>query len=752
MFPRRASPSPRSLWHNALRPSAVAHSRPIEAFVLLVMVVFTTELAVMELFAPLFVRLSVVAAALADATLFVIIAALPLWVIFSPMFTGRLRREAAARRELLKTFLTLLGGNFLVELLLMLVLPGLVPGTDLLNIVDAALAALLIAPLLWWLLFRLKRAHLQITLTELVESPTLLYLLLLYVLFLSAMLQELVVTDGSLATSHGAHHLFEATMLMLITAPFLWLFVARPLRRSFLDEQARSRAVYEQVIDAVVMADAGGRITALNPAARTMFGYVEAEVVGQPVSMLFGAAWQNLEPLLRAAAQNDGSGARGAGEMTGRHRYGGNIDMDVSVSRILFGGREDFLLILRDISERKETERALRESDIRFREVYEQSEDALLFIKPRTAEIIEANATTQLVFGYDKVEMRGSGLERLFRGEELSRVRAALQSLRAADVLQIEGLAGVRRDGSPCLVSLRAKTMTLQGVDLTCCTLRDITERLRLEQEARDIQSRLIHANKMTSLGLLVSGVAHEINNPNNFIMANAQILADGWPDIHKVLRDYYQENGDFFLGGIPFSELDDQAPQLLASILDGSRRIDQIVGTLKQTARPNSQVSRGEVDLNGVVNAAVAILQHELARHTEEFLCELQAGLPPVSGSSQQLGQVVINLLMNACQALPDRTHGIRLATGFDPATAMVTIVVADEGCGITEEDGLRIMDPFFTTKLDSGGTGLGLSICRTIVNEHGGHLSFVSVPGKGSTFTVKIPAAASAVEEHSI
>jgi signal transduction histidine kinase len=119
-----------------------------------------------------------------------------------------------------------------------------------------------------------------------------------------------------------------------------------------------------------------------------------------------------------------------------------------------------------------------------------------------------------------------------------------------------------------------------------------------------------------------------------------------------------------------------------------------------------------------------------------------LHEELPLIRGNAQQLGQVIINLLMNACQALPSRDRGIRLATDFNPLTAMVTITVEDEGCGIPADFGQQIMEPFFTTRLDSGGTGLGLSICRSIVAEHGGALEFVSVVDKGTIFTVKIPA----------
>ena len=115
---------------------------------------------------------------------------------------------------------------------------------------------------------------------------------------------------------------------------------------------------------------------------------------------------------------------------------------------------------------------------------------------------------------------------------------------------------------------------------------------------------------------------------------------------------------------------------------------------------------------------------------------------LPPISGHGQQLGQVVINLLLNACQALPGRNSGVWLTTGFDPATGLVTISVRDEGQGMPEEVGNRVLEPFYSTKLDCGGTGLGLSISDSIIKEHAGLLEFSSKPGEGTTFVVRIPA----------
>jgi signal transduction histidine kinase len=248
----------------------------------------------------------------------------------------------------------------------------------------------------------------------------------------------------------------------------------------------------------------------------------------------------------------------------------------------------------------------------------------------------------------------------------------------------------------------------------------------------------------------MVSGVAHEVNNPNNFIMANAQLLERSWGDAMKILREYYRENGDFLLGGLPFSEMEHHIPEMFAGINDGTRRIKAIIDDLKRFARQDSFDVREKVDINQAVNSAVSILHYEILNHTSRFCLELGTDIPHVFCNAQHLVQVVMNLLMNACQSLPSPAAGIWVSTGYNAEDQSVQITVRDEGIGVPAELGRRILDPFFTTKLDSGGTGLGLSISMSIIKEHNGTLVFDSTPGGGTTFTVKLPLHSSLAEEN--
>ncbi|MBI4849445.1 MAG: hypothetical protein HY808_12870 [Nitrospirae bacterium] len=266
-------------------------------------------------------------------------------------------------------------------------------------------------------------------------------------------------------------------------------------------------------------------------------------------------------------------------------------------------------------------------------------------------------------------------------------------------------------------------------------------EKQAREEEAKIIQAKLIHANKMTSLGTLVSGVAHEINNPNSFIMSNAQLFNDIWNDIFLVLNEHYKKNGDFPIGDMKFSEIQSLVPRLLNTITKGTERIKNIVDSLKNFVRADTGNLDEKVDVNKVIENAIFFLNAEIKKFTNNFHVTCKDNLPFVRGSSRQLEQVVINLLMNSLQALDNRERGIWISTSHDEKVDSVLIRVKDEGCGIQKDILDRITEPFFTTKLNQGGTGLGLSISYAIVKEHKGSMEFISEPGQGATACITLP-----------
>ncbi len=258
---------------------------------------------------------------------------------------------------------------------------------------------------------------------------------------------------------------------------------------------------------------------------------------------------------------------------------------------------------------------------------------------------------------------------------------------------------------------------------------------------ARQIERELIQADKMISLGVLVSGMAHEINNPNNFIMLNGHLLREAWESIVPVLKRYYDENGDFSMGGLPYSEMRDEIPQLFSGIKEGSERIQRIVQDLKDFARQDGANMSQSVNINEAIKSSIRLIGNLIKKATNNFRIKYGRNLPLIRGNKQKFEQVMINLIQNACQALPDRGKGIFVTSFLDKEEGGVVVEVQDEGEGIPEKMLPRIMDPFFTTKRSEGGTGLGLSVSSNIIKRHGGKIELESEWGKGTTFRFFIP-----------
>jgi nitrogen-specific signal transduction histidine kinase len=252
----------------------------------------------------------------------------------------------------------------------------------------------------------------------------------------------------------------------------------------------------------------------------------------------------------------------------------------------------------------------------------------------------------------------------------------------------------------------------------------DVTER-------HEMFTRMALADRMLSVGTLAAGVAHEINNPLAYLATNLEILAGELTNIHPSRR----------------SKLTETTLQTLVSdARDGAARVSAIVRDLRALSRPDD-ATHGPVDIVAVVGSSLKMVHNEIrhrARITQSFAPEL----PLIEGEASRLGQVFINLLLNAAQAIPEghvaqNEIAIRAATTADGEH--VRVEISDTGCGIAANIVPRIFDPFFTTKAPGAGTGLGLSISHQIVTSMAGEISVQSTPGRGSTFAVTLPVAAS-------
>jgi len=396
-----------------------------------------------------------------------------------------------------------------------------------------------------------------------------------------------------------------------------------------------------------------------------------------------------------------------------------------------------------EIKERVRAEEALRESEEKYRTILQSIEEGYYEID-LAGNLTFFNDSLCRHLKYSKDELTGMNNRQFMSSETAKRVYETFNTVfktgRPAQAFDWEMIA---KDGTRKIVELSVSLMRdsegrptgFRGVG------RDVTERKNAEEQAKLHQQQLMHASKMVALGTLVSGVAHEINNPNNFIMLNSPILKEAWQDALPLLDKYYAENGDFLIGGINFSEMRQNIPTLFAGISDGAKRIKQIVDDLKNYVRDDTADLTQAVDVRAVLKSAVALLSNMIKKSTNRFSIEYGEHISPIKGNFQRLEQVMINLIQNACQALPDAQKGIFIAVHLIEEPSAIVIKIRDEGTGIHPETLRHITDPFFTTKHDSGGVGLGLSISSKIVEEHGGTMHFESEIGAGTTVAITLP-----------
>ncbi len=517
-------------------------------------------------------------------------------------------------------------------------------------------------------------------------------------------------------------------------------------RRRAEDALCEKNQMLESIINssplAIIVLDSRLNVTLWNPEAEKMFGWTKEEILGKPYPIV---SEDRREELMANVRDLHEGATRRFMETQRMHRDGTLIDVSLSTAPVLNseGITIAYMAMFADIRERKRAQEALRESEANYRTIFDAANDATFVFDPENGDMLDVNLKMCEMYGYTREQVLRLNVGALSAGKPHYTYDDVLRKIWKTRYDKSHMFEWLAKDSSGRLfwIEVNMKGAVIGGEYRVLAVCRDIGERKAAEEENRRMQERLRQMDKMAAIGTLSSGIAHEINNPNNFILSNAQFISDIWPDINRILALYAEENGEFFLGKLRLSEASAYIPKMLEGLVEGSHRINRIVTGLKDFARQEKTRLDQAVDLNKVIQAALTMLQNQIQKHTDRYQCILAENLPPVKGSFQQLEQVIVNLIMNALQSLKDRDSGIFISTYYIRSIGQNVITVRDEGEGMSEDVRQAIFDPFFTTRLDSGGTGLGLSICFTIVKEHGGIIECESEPGKGSTFLVRLP-----------
>ena len=261
------------------------------------------------------------------------------------------------------------------------------------------------------------------------------------------------------------------------------------------------------------------------------------------------------------------------------------------------------------------------------------------------------------------------------------------------------------------------------------------------ETALHDSQQQLQQAQKMETLGTLVAGVAHEINNPINLIMYNIPLLQKIWADFMPVLKERQSMEPNQKFGGFDYDFLADNLAQLMADIEMAAHRVAKTVSDLKNFSRQSNVAEKLPLQVNSAVRNAMRLAQTTLRTSAVEVNLQFGEDLPDIDGNLQSIEQIILNIIINAVQAI-DHDHGkIDVTTGYRNQDGRVYIRITDNGRGISTAISDKIFLPFITDKQSEGGTGLGLSVSYSLVKAHKGEIVFDTTPGEGTTFTVYLP-----------
>ncbi|NLT67197.1 MAG: hypothetical protein GXX84_11385 [Acidobacteria bacterium] len=262
--------------------------------------------------------------------------------------------------------------------------------------------------------------------------------------------------------------------------------------------------------------------------------------------------------------------------------------------------------------------------------------------------------------------------------------------------------------------------------------------------ELREKQQQLVQSEKLVSLGRLSAGMAHEINNPIQFIQGNMRILSEAMDCMLPIMDRYVETNPDFKVARLDYPVFRQHITVLLKDMSNGTVRISDIVRDLKKFARAEEGTYNDLVDVNDAIQSSMRLVHNKIKRH--KIKLALDPSLPKIKGSGNKIEQVIVANLINAAEALGDRQDGIiEVTTSRDKEATRVTVCIADNGPGMTEEVKNRLFDPFFTTKQKTGGMGLGLSVAYGIIKDHQGWIDVDTKLGEGTTLQYHFPAARS-------
>lgn len=491
--------------------------------------------------------------------------------------------------------------------------------------------------------------------------------------------------------------------------------------RALADEEARRRILIEQSRDGIVVLDQEGRVHESNKAFAEMLGYSPQEMGALRV---FDWEFQHpKEQILEMIRSVDETGDHF--ETKHRRKDGSTCDVEISTNAAFFGDRKLIFCVCRDISRRIAAEKSLRESEERFRNMFEWHGAVMLLIDPTDGRIIDANKAASAFYGWDLETLRQMRIQQI---NQLQPDEVQQRMVQTLEQRQIHANFPHRiASGETRTVEVFSTRFDTAHRPLLFSIIYDVTEKVRAQQENEKLQAQLLQAQKMESVGRLAGGVAHDFNNMLQAILSAADLAL---PDLPR----------------------DSTTRECLQEIQTCAKHSAELTQQLLAFARKQT-ISPKVLDLNETVAGMLKMLRRLIGEDIE-LLWSPGKNLDLVNMDPSQVDQILANLCVNARDAIGSAIGRVSIETSnamVDSAFVIdhpeaqigeyVRLAVSDNGAGMTPETRAHLFEPFFTTKKLGQGTGLGLATIYGIVRQNNGFIRVSSAQNRGTTFEIFLP-----------